>query len=53
VPEFVDPVSAKTSPERSFLLIENERFWEKEIIFPIYAERWIYFFFVASVRLFI
>jgi hypothetical protein len=26
VPEFIDPVFAKTSPKRSFLVIENERF---------------------------
>jgi hypothetical protein len=26
VPEFIDPDFAKTSPERLFLLIENERF---------------------------
>jgi hypothetical protein len=26
MPEFKDPVFAKTSPERSFSLIENERF---------------------------
>jgi hypothetical protein len=26
VPEFMDPVFAKTSPKRSFLVIENERF---------------------------
>jgi hypothetical protein len=25
VPEFIDPVFAKTSPKRSFLVIENER----------------------------
>ncbi len=26
VPEFIDPVFAKTSPKRSFLMTENERF---------------------------
>ena len=26
VPEFIDPVFVKTSPKRSFLVIENERF---------------------------
>jgi hypothetical protein len=26
VPEFTDPVFAKTSPKRSFSIIENERF---------------------------
>jgi hypothetical protein len=26
VPEFIDPVFAKTSPKRSFSVIENERF---------------------------
>jgi hypothetical protein len=26
VPEFVDPVYAKTSPKRSFSISENERF---------------------------
>ncbi len=26
MPEFIDQVFAKTSPKRSFLLIENERF---------------------------
>jgi hypothetical protein len=26
VPEFIDPVFAKTSPKRSFLVKENERF---------------------------
>jgi hypothetical protein len=26
VPEFIDPVFAKTSPKRSFLVIENERY---------------------------
>ncbi len=26
MPEFIDPVFAKTSPKRSFLVIENERF---------------------------
>ena len=26
VPEFIDPVFAKTSPKRSFLMIENESF---------------------------
>ncbi len=26
VPEFIDPVIAKTSPKRSFSLIKNERF---------------------------
>jgi hypothetical protein len=26
VPEFIDPVFAKISPKRSFLVIENERF---------------------------
>jgi hypothetical protein len=26
VPKFIDPVLAKTSPKRSFLIIENERF---------------------------
>jgi hypothetical protein len=26
VPEFIDPVFAQTSPKRSFLIIENERF---------------------------
>jgi hypothetical protein len=26
VPEFIDPVFAKTSPERSFSMTENERF---------------------------
>jgi hypothetical protein len=26
VPEFIDPIIAKTSPKRSFLVIENERF---------------------------
>jgi hypothetical protein len=26
VPEFIDPVFAKTSPNRSFSVIENERF---------------------------
>jgi hypothetical protein len=26
VPEFIDPVFAKTSPTRSFLVIENERY---------------------------
>ncbi len=26
VPEFIDPVFAKTSPKRSFLVIENKRF---------------------------
>ncbi len=26
MPEFLDPVFAKTSPKRAFLVIENERF---------------------------
>jgi hypothetical protein len=26
MPEFIDPVFAKTSPKRSFSIIENERF---------------------------
>jgi hypothetical protein len=26
MPEFIDPVFAKTSPKRSFSVIENERF---------------------------
>jgi hypothetical protein len=26
VPEFIDPVFAKTSPKRSFTVIKNERF---------------------------
>jgi hypothetical protein len=26
VPEFIDPVSAKTSPKRSFSITENDRF---------------------------
>jgi len=26
VPEFIDPVFAKTSPKRSFLVMQNERF---------------------------
>ncbi len=26
LPEFIDPVFAKTSPKRSFLVIENERY---------------------------
>jgi hypothetical protein len=26
VPEFIDPVFVKTSPKRSFLVIENARF---------------------------
>ncbi len=26
VPEFIDPVFAKKSPKRSFLVIENDRF---------------------------
>ncbi len=26
MPEFIDPVLAKTSPKRSFSVIENERF---------------------------
>ncbi len=27
VPEFIDPVFVKTSPKRSFPVIQNERFW--------------------------
>jgi hypothetical protein len=27
VPEFIDPVFAKTSPRRAFSVIENARFW--------------------------
>ena len=30
VPEFIDPVFAKTSPKRSFSITENERF---ELVF--------------------
>jgi hypothetical protein len=27
VPEFIDPVFAKTSPKRSFSMTKDERFW--------------------------
>jgi hypothetical protein len=27
MPEFIDPVFTKTSPKRSFSVIQNERFW--------------------------
>jgi hypothetical protein len=45
VPEFIDPVFAKTSTKRSFSVIENERFW------AYFRENGVYKFGHRSVRL--
>jgi hypothetical protein len=49
VPEFIDPVFAKTSPKRSFSVIENERFgrvFVKEPIPPTTKNLGLIYFFL-------